>query len=121
MSDYISREALAAEMKERQTEAGKWLREAKDHDTAVRADAVLSFLCEVKLTLDKLPAADVRPVVRGKWKPDYDSTEYDFDGSTPLLEPRIFQDGWQCSLCGQYTPSETNFCHNCGADMREES
>ena len=68
MTDYISREAFAAEMKERQTEAGKWLREAKDHDTAVRADAVLSFLCEVKLTLDKIPAADVRPVVRGKWE-----------------------------------------------------
>ena len=66
MTDYISREAFAAEMKERQTEAGKWLRDAKDHDTAVRADAVLSFLCEVKLTLDKLPAADVRPV---KWIP----------------------------------------------------
>ena len=63
MTDYISREAFAAEMKERQTEAGKWLRDAKDHDTAVRADAVLSFLCEVKLTLDKLPAADVRPVI----------------------------------------------------------
>ena len=66
MTDYISREAFAAEMKERQTEAEKWLRDAKDHDTAVRADAVLSFLCEVKLTLDKLPAADVRPV---KWIP----------------------------------------------------
>lgn len=48
-------DAFSAEMKERQNEAGKWLRDAKDHDTAVRADAVLSFLCEVKLTLDKLP------------------------------------------------------------------
>ena len=45
-------EAFAAEMKMRQEEAGKWLREAKDRETAVRADAVLSFLCEVKLTLD---------------------------------------------------------------------
>lgn len=51
----IDADAFAAEMKERQIEAGKWLREAKDHDTAVRADAVLSFLCEVKLTLDKAP------------------------------------------------------------------
>ena len=66
------------------------------------------------------PAADVRPVVRGWWIPDYDYAEYDFDGSTPLLEPRKYQDGWQCSLCGQYMPSEANFCPNCGADMREE-
>ena len=48
----IDADAFAAEMKKRQEEAGKWLREAKDRETAVRADAVLSFLCEVKLTLD---------------------------------------------------------------------
>ena len=57
---------------------------------------------------------------KGKWLPDYDYAEYDFDGSTPLLEPRKYQDGWQCSLCGQYAPSEQNFCPNCGADMRGE-
>ena len=51
----IDADAFAAEMKKRQEEAGKWLREAKDHETAVRADAVLSFLCEVKLTLDAVP------------------------------------------------------------------
>jgi hypothetical protein len=69
----------------------------------------------------KIHAADVRPVVRGKWMPDYDYAEYDFDGSTPLLEPRKYQDGWQCSLCGQYMPSKENYCPNCGADMREDS
>lgn len=47
--------AFAAEMKKRQEEAGKWLREAEDRETAIRADAVLSFLCEVKLTLDAAP------------------------------------------------------------------
>lgn len=66
-----------------------------------------------------IPAADVRPVVRGKWIPDYDYTEYDYDGSTPLPDPIKFQDGWQCSLCGGYMPSETNFCPNCGALMEE--
>lgn len=51
----IDADAFADEMKKRQEEAEKWLREAKDHETAVRADAVLSFLCEVKLTLDTAP------------------------------------------------------------------
>ena len=69
--------------------------------------------------IDDSPTIDAVPVVRGKWIPDYDYTEYDFDGCTPLPEPRKFQDGWQCSLCGQYEPSETNFCPNCGADMRQ--
>lgn len=49
----IDADAFAAEMKKRREEAGKWLREAKDRETAVRADAVLLFLCEVKLTLEK--------------------------------------------------------------------
>lgn len=107
MTDYISREAFAAEMKERQTEAGKWLREAKDHDTAARADAVLSFLCEIKLTLDKTPAADVREVKRGKWE---------------NVEPNFMA---KCSNCRRYYISrdqkyEFHYCPNCGADMREE-
>ena len=110
MTDYISREAFAAEMKERQTEAGKWLREAKDHDTAVRADAVLSFLCEVKLTLDKIPAADVREVKRGHW----------------IGVDEFPHEDWECDCCGGQAfgndriPQEFHFCPNCGADMREE-
>ena len=51
----IDADTFATEMKKRQEEAGKWLKEAKDQETAVRADAVLSFLCEVKLTLDAAP------------------------------------------------------------------
>ena len=104
MTDYISREAFAAEMKERQTEAGKWLRDAKDHDTAVRADAVLSFLCEVKLTLEKLPAADVRPVARGRWV----ETKTGFHCSACKVKAKGTKDG---ALLSEY-------CPNCGADMR---
>ena len=68
--------------------------------------------------LDRVPAADVVERKVGKWCADYDYAEYDFDGSTPLPEPRKFQDGWQCSLCGGYSPSETNYCPNCGAQMQ---
>ena len=66
-----------------------------------------------------IPAADVVEAKRGKWIPDYDYAEYDYDGSTPLPEPLKFQDGWQCSLCGEYTPGKTNYCPNCGAWMEE--
>ena len=118
MTDYISREAFAAEMKERQTEAWKWLREAKDHDTAVRADAVLSFLCEVKLTLDKIPAADVRENKRGKWE---EKEVFEAMGHVDELQSAF------CPVCKRYhtTPysyyfTHYNFCPNCGADMREE-
>lgn len=63
--------------------------------------------------IDAIPAADVRPVVRGKWN----YTEMYFDDYA-----------WVCSVCGEPwvlndgTPAENNmnFCPNCGSDMREE-
>lgn len=51
----VDADAFSDEMKERQDAAMEWKEEAKDSETAARADAVLSFLSEVKLTLDKLP------------------------------------------------------------------
>lgn len=45
------------------------------------------------------PRADVRPVVRGRWEKD-----------TPM--------GYKCSVCGCLMPGKSNFCPNCGADMR---
>lgn len=57
--------------------------------------------------LDSIPAADVRPVVRGKWSRVYDDfmkSNYD-----------------TCSCCGKeyFGAYGFNFCPNCGADMRE--
>ena len=57
----------------------------------------------VKRRIKELPSADVRPVVRGRW----------VDG--------------KCDNCGEHAPywclattfHESNFCPNCGADMRE--
>lgn len=49
-----------------------------------------------------LPAADVRPVRRGKW-------EYNPGDNIPY-----------CSECMMPQDGELNFCPNCGADMREE-
>lgn len=54
--------------------------------------------------LKSIPAADVRPVVRGKWKAHGDC------GVT------------ECSVCGWSIEEciEFHYCPNCGADMREE-
>lgn len=69
-------------------------------------------------TILDIPAADVRPVVRGRWAEMFDSDEY------PA------RNHWLCcSICGHVAPfgrmsdteSRTNYCPNCGADMREES
>lgn len=58
--------------------------------------------------LDEVPAADVRPVVRGKW----------IDVSPAHI--KVFR----CDQCGEETTDtcldkpRANFCPNCGADMR---
>lgn len=59
--------------------------------------------------LKEIPAADVRPVVRGKWEEDCAGAavcsvcgEYAFETSTH-------------HLCGWFP----NFCPNCGAEMEE--
>lgn len=55
-----------------------------------------------------VPAADVRPVVRGRWN------RYEHD-----------EELWcnYCSACNTYLPPgmdwTPNFCPNCGADMRD--
>ena len=109
MKEYIEREAFAAEMKKRKDAAKEWLIEATgtdDADGKVRAETILSFLCEVKLTLDSIHAADVRPVVHGKWK--------------------NVKTGYICTNCkkhpgtmhGKQGAFLSNFCPNCGADMR---
>ena len=66
---------------------------------------------------DDLPAADVRPVVRGKWELSDDRCWHtcsiggaDIDVSVGLL---CYVDNEE--VCNH------NFCPNCGADMREES
>ena len=58
----------------------------------------------------KLPAADVRPVVRAKWLDDWET------GCS------------ECSVCHDSFlwedfkgVADWHFCPNCGADMREES
>ena len=90
---YIEREAVLSAI---------WKTSA-EHDVffpAIILDAIKS-----------IPAADVRPVVRGKWRFEKG------DGKT-------CGDGWVCSACncGFHTNvpyfEDFNFCPNCGADMR---
>lgn len=52
---------------------------------------------------------DVRPVVRGEWGYRW---KIHGDGRRP-------RELFPCSECGYENTSATNFCPNCGADMRE--
>lgn len=56
------------------------------------------------LTLDAIPAADVAPVVLGRWMRHYRS------GVTVA-------EGCVSSCCDMWNERETHYCPNCGAKM----
>lgn len=63
--------------------------------------------CRIRGFLRSIPAADVRPVVRAVWR---------------RYSP--FTDTYECSNCGEQVIDQqfrTNYCPNCGANMREPS
>ena len=102
-ADYVAREAL--------------------RDALYEADAITMKGVAI---INQFPAADVRPVVRGKWEDvfvrDYSTN---INGGMELHVASMF-----CPICHRWhnevyhygNPTETaHFCPNCGADMREES
>lgn len=104
MSDYISREDVKKLLWERISLATFMRRGIPN------AMKSLSLISE---ELEKIPAADVRPIVKGEWIKNKDRV------------------GWHCSVCkadnnfAYSWNSETgkvefqdNYCPCCGADMR---
>lgn len=55
----------------------------------------------IRECIDEMPSADVRENKHGEWKPE--RTRF----------------GFYCNKCKMYSYWATNFCPNCGADMRE--
>lgn len=60
-----------------------------------------SYYAVADAILRKVPAADVREVNRAKWREGVYA-------------------GYRCSLCKTTWDAPTNFCPNCGAEMRGE-
>lgn len=110
MTRYIDADAL----KDKITEI--------DDGCAIDGTGFDIYTCEVFELIDEVPAADVKPVVRGEWKECEVVQEH---GDEPII------DEWQsarCSVCGKYhtTPymyyfDNFNYCPNCGAEMGGDS
>ena len=67
--------------------------------------AVRDHFCDSAEAIDAIPAADVRPVVRGRW----------------IEKPYLLGTTNVCSVCGEnygMPHGKYNFCPNCGADMK---
>ena len=111
MAEYIEREAFLEQKREQYCKDcarrkgmknGKYKTLYEIGEAPCRACGIDDMLNDV----EDFPAADVRPVVRGKWR---------------LYSP--LTDTYECDKCGYQVIDEsfrTNFCPNCGADMREE-
>lgn len=89
-SDYIKRE-----------DAKRVLNKGLRYMRAFGVNRCLPMIYEV-------PSADVRENVRGKWIHD----EITRNGNT------VYTPNAKCSICDCYVFQESNFCPNCGSDMR---
>lgn len=92
MPDYISSEAAAQILR----------KEAANHYPTPFHVGLLA----AARVIEAIPAADVRPVVRGKWVRTSYRSGY----------------GYKCSVCGDIyhrSKNKLNFCPNCGAVMEE--
>lgn len=90
MSDFISREDAKLHIFE--------------YGVRHRDNSSIAAACEIlELQMNAIPAADVRPVARGKW-----------------IERRFLENvyGAECSVCHTTWDYGTIFCPNCGAEMR---
>lgn len=60
-----------------------------------------------------IPAADVAPVVRGRWEKE-PSSYWRWTSSGAVAVTRTT---YRCGLCGRGTAVKSNYCPNCGAKM----
>ena len=94
MDDYISRQAAIAII------YGQHIG-GKEACENARPNTYGADLREIVADIEDIPSADVRPVVRGRWK---------------IISIYI-----KCLECGErFILTPQNFCPNCGADMRED-
>lgn len=84
MAEYIEREEMLSDFSDCNKSSTKW--------TVQRVSALIY----------RQPAADVAPVVHGRWR---------FCGADR------WNDCYECSQCGRAAMENSDFCPNCGARM----
>ena len=101
MAEYIGREVAIAIIEEKQKElcpVGRYGRGYVYGSDREKYDA----WDEIIDALENVPAADVAPVVHGRWR---------FCGADR------WNDCYECSQCGRAAMENSDYCPNCGAKM----
>lgn len=116
----IDADKLCEEFKRRQKAALNWKEKAimnDDLEIEIRADAVLGFLSEVKLTIDKAPTVThdkIQAIMS-------DYLVYRSEPQRPLGKWLEDSGNIACSNCHTiWLYRKTNYCPNCGAKMKGE-
>lgn len=107
MAEYIEREALLADIRDSYQKLHEIYNGLKFENERAICGAELTTFCEILMRIKDWPAADVVEVKRGRW---------------------IWNEEcccWVCSNCylsalnnWRGLSTESNYCPNCGADMR---
>ena len=106
MAEYIEREALR-----------KILENWRDAHADVDDEQGCGLLEDVIWEVDAQPAADVVPVVHGRWERE-PSSYWRWTSSGAVAVTRTT---YRCGLCGRGTAVKSNYCPNCGAKMDGDS
>ena len=70
--------------------------------------------CSAITLIKNVPAADVVEVRHGRW-------HRFMKGSGQSGNTLILSDAFQCTVCKESFWNKSNYCPNCGADMREDT
>lgn len=120
IKEFADRARAARNWKERALNSG-------DEECAIRADAVLSFLTEVKLTIDNAPTLNDKAYTIGYAAGSREGYKKGIEEARPTGEWKQDINGWHvCSNChmiykGMPTINRNPrflYCPNCGAKMK---
>lgn len=108
MAEYIEREALIKQIVNTPSEAANKAFEQKEYSFNLTLDRIADRQHEIIGTIEDAPAADVVPVVHGRW--EYNPPTINTYGQL------------RCSICNWWTldPSvdcSYSYCPHCGAKM----
>ena len=101
--EYIEREAALEKVIE-----------VKHHDPELSGVVLHRYIKEIDLK--DIPAADIVPVVYGRWI----GVDSSFWNPTHSSDIPVFRKTYRCSECRRRTAIAENYCPNCGAKMDKE-
>ena len=103
MSDLISKEALIEELK-------------KSRKYHAQNGRELELLCRCENIVNEQPTVEAVPVVHGEWERVGSGSLYDvYECTNCHCQPK-----WDCLGDNHWKIAFTDFCPNCGADMRKK-